>query len=345
MARHVEDEDVEIGSHLDSAHSYYSVVSPGGTRHVRRRRRREDGTYSDSESYHSSDDKKDSSVSSVTSDSGASSSEGDYSYASEVSEGGTRRTVKKQRIRDKDGNVIGYGTSKPTKRDHREEKESIKPKRATLTLIKSSKGSANNGEVDPNAATEGNKEEEEVWPGAEHHIPSDFSDDSSSDDNVDLSKMTDEEKKEYFENKERRRQEREKRRREKYGSKYDDIMERRERKRKEQQEKEREERERLKREQEQKEKEVQEKLEHETKDKLTRRESSFLRRQSTSSHLGKPKDRPRSMVTYEKGTPRDFGYSQKVDNREHGLSHDSWKKPEKGGDSHSRREKSDNAFV
>lgn len=72
------------------------------------------------------------------------------------------------------------------------------------------------------------------------------------------------------------------------------------------------------------------------KGKFTRRESSFLRRQSSSSHLGKPNNRPKSMVTYEKGTPRDFGYSQKVDNREHGLSHDSWKKLEKG-DGHSRR--------
>ncbi|XP_067684423.1 uncharacterized protein [Haliotis asinina] len=35
---------------LNSAHSYYSYVSDGGTRHVKRRKRHEDGTYSDSES-------------------------------------------------------------------------------------------------------------------------------------------------------------------------------------------------------------------------------------------------------------------------------------------------------
>ncbi|KAK7484145.1 hypothetical protein BaRGS_00024634 [Batillaria attramentaria] len=33
----------------------------------------------------------------------------DCSYRSEVSEGGTRRVVKMKRVRDKDGNVVGYG--------------------------------------------------------------------------------------------------------------------------------------------------------------------------------------------------------------------------------------------
>ena len=32
--------------------------------------------------------------------------------------------------------------------------------------------------------------------------------------------------------------------------------------------------------------------------------------------------RPRSMVTYDKGPPRDFGQSNKIDNREIGLAHD-----------------------
>ena len=43
-----------VGSTSD--YSYRSVVSAGGTRHVKRRRRRADGTYSDEESYHSSQD-------------------------------------------------------------------------------------------------------------------------------------------------------------------------------------------------------------------------------------------------------------------------------------------------
>lgn len=119
--------------HQNSAHSYYSVVSEGGTRHVRRRRKRADGTYSGSESYHSADsDKpggrlaekkkkekeakakelaekglkigKDGKVRKKRGGSGS-----DYSYESEVSEGGTRRVVRKKKIRDEHGNVIGYG--------------------------------------------------------------------------------------------------------------------------------------------------------------------------------------------------------------------------------------------
>ena len=36
-------------------------------------------------------------------------SDSEYSYYSEVSEGGTRHRKRRQRIRDKDGKVIGYG--------------------------------------------------------------------------------------------------------------------------------------------------------------------------------------------------------------------------------------------
>ena len=36
-------------------------------------------------------------------------SDSDHSYYSEVSEGGTRRTMRRKRIRDKDGKVIGHG--------------------------------------------------------------------------------------------------------------------------------------------------------------------------------------------------------------------------------------------
>ena len=55
-------------------------------------------------------------------------------------------------------------------------------------------------------------------------IPSGFSDATTDDDDVDLSKMTEEEKEEYFKNKEERRKQREARRRAKYGDKYDEIM-------------------------------------------------------------------------------------------------------------------------
>lgn len=55
----------------------------------------------------------------------------------------------------------------------------------------------------------------------------DFSD-ATTDDNVDLSKMTEDEKEAYFREKEKRKAAREKRRREKYGDKYDEIMKKRE---------------------------------------------------------------------------------------------------------------------
>ncbi len=51
-----------------------------------------------------------------------------------------------------------------------------------------------------------------------------FSDESSSDEDVDLENMTEEEKKKYFAEKTKRKEEREKRRREKYGDKYDDMV-------------------------------------------------------------------------------------------------------------------------
>lgn len=50
---------------------------------------------------------------------------------------------------------------------------------------------------------------------------------------------------------------------------------------------------------------------------------SSMRRASTNLDKDKIKDRPKSMVTYEKGPPRDLGHNQKIDNREIGLSHES----------------------
>jgi hypothetical protein len=107
--------------HAGSAHSYYSVVSEGGTRHVMRKRRREDGTYSEPESYHSADsyeeggrmaDKKKKEKKEKDKQRKAKLNRGgedsDNSYYSETSEGGTRRTFMKKKIRDAKGNVIGY---------------------------------------------------------------------------------------------------------------------------------------------------------------------------------------------------------------------------------------------
>lgn len=57
----------------------------------------------------------------------------------------------------------------------------------------------------------------------EAKIPSDFSD-ATTEDDIDLSKLTPAQRRQYLAEKERRRKEREQRRREKYGDKYDEIM-------------------------------------------------------------------------------------------------------------------------
>lgn len=109
--------------HAGSAHSYYSVKSEGGTRHVMRRRKREDGTYSDPESYHSADSyeeggrmadkkKKEKEKKEKRTKQNRGGEDSDHSYYSETSEGGTRRTFRKKKIRDAKGNVIGYEKSK-----------------------------------------------------------------------------------------------------------------------------------------------------------------------------------------------------------------------------------------
>ncbi|WAR25228.1 hypothetical protein MAR_010958 [Mya arenaria] len=111
----------------DSAHSYYSVVSEGGTRTVRRRRKREDGTYSDSEAFNSDKAGTDSEGGRKGEDDGdygldrddknseGESEDSDVSVYSEVSEGGTRHQMQRKRIRDADGNIVGYGEPEPHK--------------------------------------------------------------------------------------------------------------------------------------------------------------------------------------------------------------------------------------
>jgi len=65
-------------------------------------------------------------------------------------------------------------------------------------------------------------------------------------------------------------------------------------------------------------KDEQERQEMDQRNKDSRRPS--MCRQSTSSLL-KSKDVPKSMVTYEKGPPRDYGPKKEIDTREHGLGH------------------------
>ena len=93
----------------DSDYSYRSVISAGGTRHVRRKKKRADGTYSDSESYHSSQDedgearrrnrrkKRDKALKKGKRDAG---SDSDYSYRSVISAGGTRHVRRKKKRAD-----------------------------------------------------------------------------------------------------------------------------------------------------------------------------------------------------------------------------------------------------
>lgn len=69
---------------------------------------------------------------------------------------------------------------------------------------------------------------------------------------------------------------------------------------------------------EEQEKAEKEKREKEQKDDKSGRRSS-LRRYSDY----KGKEPPKSMVTYEKGPPREIGGKDTIDKREHGLSHES----------------------
>lgn len=117
----------------DSDHSYYSVVSAGGTRHVRRRKRNPDGTYGDSDSYHSGDTDHLNREITKTSKT-AEDSESDYSYASEKSEGGTRYEVRRKRIRDAHGNVIGHA-DKVILGEATSDADSVRTRRGRLCLL------------------------------------------------------------------------------------------------------------------------------------------------------------------------------------------------------------------
>ncbi|XP_046353245.1 uncharacterized protein LOC124133066 isoform X4 [Haliotis rufescens] len=128
----------------DSAHSYCSVVSAGGTRHVKRRRKRADGTYSASESYHSSDSDKPGGGRAKNrkkkkKERREHGSDSDHSYYSDVSAGGTHHRKRRQRIRDKHGNVIGHGnvedyTSPENSDDERRKKDKRREERRRLGL-------------------------------------------------------------------------------------------------------------------------------------------------------------------------------------------------------------------
>jgi hypothetical protein len=82
---------------------------------VRRKKRHADGTYSASESYKSGQSDIDLKADNKSGEEGEEEDDSDVSIFSVVSEGGTKTHVQKKRIRDADGNVIGYGEAKPVK--------------------------------------------------------------------------------------------------------------------------------------------------------------------------------------------------------------------------------------
>uniref|UniRef100_A0A1I8I866 Reverse transcriptase domain-containing protein n=1 Tax=Macrostomum lignano TaxID=282301 RepID=A0A1I8I866_9PLAT len=99
----------------DSAKSFFSDVSEGGTRRVFVRERKPDGTYGEAKEYHSddSDDFQQAAKAIKQQQKKAKErqhgSDSEHSYVSEYSENGTRTRKRRQRIRDEFGNVIGYG--------------------------------------------------------------------------------------------------------------------------------------------------------------------------------------------------------------------------------------------
>ncbi|XP_070192116.1 uncharacterized protein [Littorina saxatilis] len=197
----------------DSDHSYFSVVSEGGTRHVRRKKRLADGTYGDSESYHSDDSNLEGGGLAKKKGKGKKQRGGpdsDHSYYSETSEGGTRRTMRKKRLRDKDGKVIGHGKAEQfDSSDDESHYTDVSDGKGGKLRVKKPKGGGKGGK--------GAKEKK--W----YDDVAQFSDATTDSDAVDLDAMTPEERERYLAERAVRRADREKKRREKYGEKYDEM--------------------------------------------------------------------------------------------------------------------------
>ena len=219
--------------HQNSAHSYYSVVSDGGTRHVKRKKKNADGTYGDSESYHSEDsmkaggglaekerkkkektEKEKEQRKKLRKERHGSGS--DHSYFSEVSDGGTRHVKRKKKIKDAHGNVIGYGDAEVYHSDNESVYTEVSDGKGGKIKVKKDNPKKTGGK-----GAIGGKKKKEKDPNAVF----DDSDATTDSDDVDFENMTEEEKKTYFQEKAKRAAAREQRRREKYGDKYDELME------------------------------------------------------------------------------------------------------------------------
>ncbi|XP_064632370.1 uncharacterized protein LOC135490795 isoform X2 [Lineus longissimus] len=192
----------------DSDHSYFSEVSEGGTKHRKRRARIRDKDgkvigYGKAQDYSSSDD-EDGKRKKKKKRGGPDS---DHSYYSEVSAGGTRRVMKKKRIRDAQGKVIGHGKAEIASDSDSDSFISVSDGKGGKVRIRKQRG----------------KEQAGHWKG---ETPV-FSDATTDSDIVaeKLKNMTEEEKKVYLAEREARKAEREAKRKEKYGDKYDEMVE------------------------------------------------------------------------------------------------------------------------
>ncbi|CAG2254687.1 unnamed protein product [Mytilus edulis] len=222
--------------HQNSAHSYYSVTSEGGTRTVRRKKKNADGTYGDSESYHSEDSHKEGGGLAERKKKQKEKTEreeaekrrkarkerhgsgSDHSYFSETSQGGTRTVKRKKKIKDEHGNVIGYGDAESYHSDNESVYTEVSDGKGGKIKVKKEnpkKAGAKGRQRYP-----GLKKKKQKDPNA---VFSD-SDCTTDSDDVDLENMTEEEKKPILKGKAERAAAREARRREKYGDKYDEMM-------------------------------------------------------------------------------------------------------------------------
>ncbi|XP_050412886.2 trichohyalin [Patella vulgata] len=358
--------------HEGSAHSYYSVTSPGGTRQVRKKKKRADGTYSDSESCASSNTEETKTKASKSDE------DSDCSYNSDLSEGGTRTVTKKKRLRDEDGNIIGYGEAEvvddPENQLLLSDTGSISPRRGSISdgsegaydrymskKLQQLEDVANTMQEDEEREQEEERKrkmlEDEhnrlqqrvfdpTWPGTK---PTDKN-------NIELPNFDDQYKR-LGGPRDRAGKSREKMggSREKKGPKLANMTEEEkakyfeEQEKKEQEEKEREKKEREKREKRDRQnlrrEKTQDNIEEERKrlfeEREKRRESIMSQHRLTTPLNGKPQ----SMVTYEKGTARDINTPiQKYDNRQQGLSHSDWTKKTKDVKGNTRKGRDSTAF-
>ncbi|XP_067929601.1 uncharacterized protein [Watersipora subatra] len=286
----------------NSAHSYFSVVSAGGTRKVLRRKKNADGTRGEVEDYHSDDSiimKKASKQlekrEKAKEKRRVHGSDSEFSYRSVVSAGGTKTKVRKQRIRDADGKVIGHGKEQIYVSDSDSMESYIDTTGKRVVRQKPSRNKGKDGKGERGRRGEGRQRQK--LKKTREHFKGGFSDHSTdTEDEPDLENMTVEEKRVYLKEKAARKAAREQKRREKYGDKYEEIM-----------------------------------AKHESNKKQLRKERAMAEGVNWDSdeYEADPegfKTKYQSMVTYDKGGDRRLTKNGKPDNRALGQGHEEWGK-------------------